>query len=36
MQWLKNPNRSNVDNLNDVRPEDCRLCKNKKDAITES
>jgi len=30
MQRLQDPNRSNVDNLNDVRSEESRLCENKK------
>ena len=30
MQWLQNPYHSNVDNLNDVRPEASRHCRNKK------
>jgi len=29
MQWLQDSNYSNVDNLNDVRREDSRLCENK-------
>jgi len=30
MQWLQNPNRNNVDTLNNVRREACRLLRNKK------
>jgi len=30
MQWLQDPNRSNVNNLNNVRHEACRLFRKKK------
>ena len=31
MQWLQNPNQSNVDNLSNVRPEASRHFRNKKE-----
>ena len=30
MQWLQDPNHSNLDNLNDLRPAASRHCRNKK------
>jgi hypothetical protein len=30
MQWLQNPNQSNVDNLNNVQNEAIRQCRDKK------
>ena len=30
MQWVQDPNQNNVDNLNNVRPEANRHCRNKK------
>jgi hypothetical protein len=30
MQWLQNPNQSNVDNLNNIRREDSKHCRRKK------
>jgi len=32
MQWLRDPNQSNVDNLNNIRREDNRHFRNKKKA----
>jgi hypothetical protein len=29
VQWLQDPNESNVDNLNNIRREDSRHCRNK-------
>jgi hypothetical protein len=36
MQWLKDPNQSNIDNLNNVRREASRHVRNKKEEIYES
>ena len=33
MQWLKNPNQSNVDNLNNARRETSKYFRGKKDRI---
>ena len=33
MQWLQDPNQSNVNNLNNVRREDSRHFRNKKTVI---
>ena len=36
MQWFQDPKRSNIDNLNNIRREASRHCRNQKKELTES